>query len=171
MPTGNQQKTRILLLGHEFYLTVKCLFLLYITCTTQINPSENPPLNPATELPKLIFLLTTTKNEITYTLKSKFYHSKSFHEFPSGWHTVHKEDLINEDVNLFIFNIEFEKQFHTFLFSRQELLSFVNGKTTDQNDLYHFYFHKKDKIIEVRDQEKDALPFYNHWSLPTEIIY
>ena len=116
-------------------------------------------------------LLETRKNEITYTLKAKFYHSKSFHNFPSGWHTVHKDDLVNEDLSLFIFNVEFEGSFYPFLFSRQELLLFVKDKTTDQNDLYHFYFHiNKDKVMEVRDQEKDASAYYSHWKLPTKII-
>lgn len=116
-------------------------------------------------------LLETRKNEITYTLKAKFYHSKSFHNFPSGWHTVHKDDLVNEDLSLFIFNVEFEGSFYPFFFSRQELLLFVKDKTIDQNDLYHFYFHiNKDKVMEVRDQEKDASAYYSHWKLPTKII-
>lgn len=116
-------------------------------------------------------LLETKENEITYTLKGKFYHSKSFHSFPSGWHTVHKDDLVNEDLNLFIFNVEFEGSFYPFIFSRQELLLFVKDKSTDQNDLYHFYFHiNNDKVMEVRDQEKDATAYYNHWKLPSEIM-
>lgn len=116
-------------------------------------------------------LLETRENEITYTLKAKFYHSKSFHRYPSGWHTVHKDDLVNEDLDLFIFNVEFEGSFYPFLLSRQELLLFVKDKTTDQNDTYHFYFHIiKDKVMEVRDQEKDASAYYSHWKLPSEIM-
>lgn len=121
---------------------------------------------------KADILLKTTENEITYTLKAKFYHSKSFKkEFPSGWHTVHEEDLMNEDIHLFIFNVEFEKQFYPFLFSRQDLLLFVKDKTTDQNHLYHFYFHVKDyKAVEVRDQEKAASIYYNNWKLPSVLM-
>lgn len=116
-------------------------------------------------------LLKTNENEITNTLKAKFYHSKSFNEFPSGWHTVNEDDLMNEDIHLFIFNVEFEKSFYPFLFSRQDLLSFVKDKTTDQNNLYHFYFHvNENKVVEVRDQEKDASIYYNHWRLPSEMM-
>lgn len=116
-------------------------------------------------------LLTTDENEITYTLKAKFYHSKSFNEFPSGWHTLHEDDLVNEDIHLFIFNVEFERSFYPFLFSRQDLLVFVKDKTTDQNNLYHFYFHvNENEVVEVRDQKKDASIYYNNWTLPSEMM-
>ncbi|MEW4286701.1 hypothetical protein [Priestia koreensis] len=135
--------------------------------------SENPDfiITKGNRAIKADILLKTTEDEIIYKLKAKFYHSKSFNKFPSGWHTVRKDDLLNEDIHLFIFNIEFEKNFYTFLFSRQELLSFVTDKTTDQNHLYHFYFHvNEDKAMEVRDQEKDVAPYFNHWKLPSEML-
>lgn len=135
--------------------------------------TENPEfsITKGNRATKADILLEINQDEITYTLKAKFYHSRSFKEFPSGWHTVHEDDLVNEDLHLFIFNVEFEKQFYPFLFSRQELLSFVKDKTTDQNNLYHFYFHVyKNKVVEVRDQEKDASFYYNHWRLPSEMM-
>lgn len=135
--------------------------------------AENPDflITKGNRAAKADIILITTENEITYTLKAKFYHSRSFKKFPSGWHTVHEDDLVNEDINLFIFNVEFEKHFYPFLFSRLELLSFVTDKATDQNHLYHFYFHvNKNKVVEVRDQEKDASIYYKHWRLPSEMM-
>lgn len=120
---------------------------------------------------KADILLKTSKNEITYTLKAKFYHSKSFDDFPSGWHTVKEDELVNEDIDLFIFNVEFKKQFYPFLFSRKELLLFVKNKSTDQNHTYHFYFHVDgNNVVEVRDQENDASNYFNHWELPSEMM-
>ncbi|MCM3175942.1 hypothetical protein [Paenibacillus sp. MER 99-2] len=134
---------------------------------------ENPAflITKGNRAAKADILLKTTENEVTYILKAKFYHSKSFNDFPSGWHTVNEDELTNEDLHLFIFNIEFEKQFYTFLFSRTELLSFVNNKSIDQNHLYHFYFHVvHDQAVEVRDEEKDASIYYNRWKLPSFLM-
>lgn len=135
--------------------------------------AENPnfSITKGNRTAKADILLKTTENEINYTLKAKFYHSKSFNDFPSGWHTLHVDDLVNEDIHLFIFNVEFEKNFYPFLFSKQDLLSFVKDKATDQNNLYHFYFHiKQNKVLEVRDQEKDASIYYNNWRLPSVVL-
>jgi hypothetical protein len=135
--------------------------------------AENPEfsITKGNRAAKADILLKTSKHEITYTLKAKFYHSKSFYNFPSGWHTVKEEELVNEDTDLFIFNVEFDKQFYPFLFSRKELLLFVKNKSTDQNHTYHFYFRvNENKVMEVRDQEKDASNYYNHWGLPSEMM-
>ncbi|WP_342574612.1 hypothetical protein [Paenibacillus sp. FSL M8-0142] len=106
------------------------------------------------------------------SLKAKFYHSRSFREFPSGWHTVNKDDLNNNvHVEMYIFTVEYQKEFYTFLFSRSELIDFVKNKTTDQNNMYHFYFHVNNgKVVEVRDSERDATPFLDNWKLPSKLL-
>ncbi len=120
---------------------------------------------------KADIIFTKQENEITYMLKAKFYHSKSFHDFPSGWHTVKKDDILNEDIHLFIFNIEYHQQFYTFLFSRMEIMKFILDKLKDQNNLYHFYFHiNENKVMEVRDKEKDASKYLENWILPSLLL-
>lgn len=117
-------------------------------------------------------ILTTKRKEITYTLKSKFYHSKSYNpDYVSGWITINKNDITNEDIQFHIFNIEYEKKYYTFFFETVDLLAFIQDKSTDQNDMYHFYFHiKGGKMVECRDDEKDVSQYYNTWTLPTKFI-
>lgn len=97
----------------------------------------------------------------------KFYHSKSFHEdFPASWHTINEEDLNDTNIHCFIFNLEHQGKYYTFIFSRTELVSFVSDKVKDQNNNYHFYFHiKHGKVLECRDRDKDVSTFLNRWSV------
>jgi len=120
---------------------------------------------------KADIIFTKQENEITYNLKAKFYHSRSFKDFPSGWHTVSKDDILNEDINMYIFNIEYQQEFYTFLFSRLDILKFVVNKLKDQNNLYHFYFHVTGgREMEVRDKEKNASKHFNNWTLPSQLL-
>jgi hypothetical protein len=133
------------------------------------NPSFN--VSKGNRAAKADIIFTKTEREITYSLKAKFYHSKSFLEHVSGWHTVSTTDVQNEDIHMYIFNIGYEGEFYTFLFSRTELLSFIKGKTTGQSNTYHFYFQiVNGKAIEIRDEERDASKFLNNWKLPSEIL-
>jgi hypothetical protein len=135
----------------------------------QHNPSFN--VSKGNRAAKADIILTTTEREITYSLKAKFYHSKSFLEHVSGWHTVTKADILNEDIQMYVFNVEYKSEFYTFLFSRTELLIFIKGKSTGESDTYHFYFHiVNGKVIECRDEERDATKYQKNWKLPSEIL-
>lgn len=133
------------------------------------NPAFN--VSKGNRAAKADILLTTTHREITYILKARFYHSKSFLKHVSGWHTVSKADVLNDDIQMYIFNVEYEEEFYTFLFSRPEFLSFIKGKSTGESDTYHFYFQIKDgKAIECRDDVRDASKHLNNWTKPTAIL-
>ncbi|WP_346920784.1 hypothetical protein [Clostridium sp. UBA7339] len=105
-------------------------------------------------------------------IKAKFYHSKSYNdECPSGWHTVNEEELLNSDIDSFIFNLEYQKKFYTFIFTTDELRGYVKDKDKDQNNNYYFYFNIKDqKALEYRDGEKDVTKYLNRWGIVSQII-
>lgn len=115
-------------------------------------------------------ILTSKKDNII--LKAKFYHSKSHipHK-PSGWHRIEESDIRNEEISLYIFNIDYNEEFYTFFFTRNELINYVKDKEIDKNSTYHFYFHiEGDKAIDYRDEKSDVTNYLNRWNLPTEII-
>jgi len=106
-------------------------------------------------------------------LFGKFYYSKSFHDFPSGWHTLKESDLEKEHIKFHIFTVSFENKFHNFIFSTEELKQYVLNKPKDSSDQYYFYFHIKEggnKIVDDRDGEKDVHRYYENWNLFGEII-
>ena len=99
-------------------------------------------------------------------LLGKFYYSKSFHEFPSGWHTVKEADLEKEHLDFHIFTVSFENKFYNFLFSHAELKQFVQNKAKDSSGQYYFYFQiNGDKFIERRDGERDVQFYFERWDL------
>ena len=105
------------------------------------------------------------------TLKCKFYHSKSHNELcPSGWHTVN-EDELNSDIDIFIFNVEYQREFYTFMLTSSELKDFIREKEKDQNENYYFYFNiKDDKAFEYRDGEREVTQYLNRWNIISNII-
>lgn len=109
---------------------------------------------------------------ISYPLKANFYHSKSHNEgFVRGWHTVKRDDLPNEDIQFYVFVVEYNSKFHTWLFSRVDLLVYCQQKEVDANNLYHFYFTIKDgKNYEARDGEIDVSRYYEQWDLPSKYM-
>lgn len=116
------------------------------------------------------FSLTT--NKITYPLKANFYHSKNHEiDYVRGWHTVKKEDLDNENIHFYIFLVEDSNGgFCSWVFSRIDLILFCsnNGKSENQN-VYHFYFTKKDgEMYEDRDGKIDVTPYYEKWDVPSQ---
>lgn len=104
-------------------------------------------------------------------LKCKFYHSKSHNDIcPSGWHTVN-EDELKLDIDIFIFNVEYQREFYTFMFTSNELKDFIKEKEKDQNQNYYFYFNIKDgKAFEYRDGEKEVTQYLNRWDIISKII-
>ena len=104
-------------------------------------------------------------------LLGKFYYSKSFHDFPSGWHTVKEADLNKEHIDFHIFTISYENNFYSFLFTHEELKQFVEKKAKDSSDQYYFYFHVNgDKKTENRDGEKDVHFNYENWDMFSQMI-
>lgn len=103
--------------------------------------------------------------------KCKFYHSKSYNDIcPSGWHTVN-EDELKLDIDIFIFNLEYQREFYTFMFTSHELKDFIKEKEKDQNQNYYFYFNIKDgKALEYRDGEKEVTQYLNRWDIISKII-
>ena len=109
-----------------------------------------------------------SKKELTI----KFYHSKSHNEeYPSGWHTLNEEELTNAGIDGFIFNLEYQKEFYTFIFAASELKEYVKHKDKDQNNNYYFYFNiKEQKAIDYRDGEEDVTKYLNRWGIFSQII-
>lgn len=104
-------------------------------------------------------------------LLGKFYYSKSFHDFPSGWHTVREADLEKNHIDFYIFTISYENNFYNFLFSHEELKRYVQKKPKDSSDQYCFYFHvKDDKKTENRNGEKNVQFNFENWDLFGEIL-
>ncbi|KEI08525.1 hypothetical protein [Clostridium novyi] len=105
-------------------------------------------------------------------LKAKFYHSKSHNpNQPSGWNTVKKSDLDNDQLNLFIFNIAYNEDFYTFFFTKTELLNYVKNKELDKNNLYHFYINIENNIAtDYRDGNMDITSYLDRWDLPTKML-
>ncbi|WP_121664497.1 hypothetical protein [Metabacillus litoralis] len=131
-----------------------------------LNPSINVKIAKRSDSGDLII----QKNKIT--LDAKFYYSKShIKEHVSSWHTVKEEDIFNDDIDIHIFSVSYEGEFHTFLFTAQELQNFVKNKESGSAELYHFYFHKHgDQTTEVRDGEKDVNKFYERWSVVADLL-
>lgn len=105
-------------------------------------------------------------------IKAKFYHSKSHSDdLPSGWHTVNEEELINSDTDSFIFNLEYQKEFYTFIFTTNELKDYVKDKDKDQNNNYYFYFNIEDKkAVEKRDGITDVSKYLDRWDIVSQIV-
>jgi hypothetical protein len=116
-------------------------------------------------------IIIEVKNNPNKSLKVKFYYSKSYLEHVSSWHTVSVEDINNNDIDLYIFTVSHQQDFHTFLFTHSDIKHFVVDKSYGNSNLYHFYFHKKhNKIVEVRDHEKDASTYYERWEIIKDLI-
>ncbi|MED3604157.1 hypothetical protein ACTOS9_21990 (plasmid) [Bacillus subtilis] len=104
-------------------------------------------------------------------LLGKFYYSKSFHDFPSGWHTVREADLEKDHIDFHIFTVSYENKFYSFLFSHDELKRFVEKKAKDSSDQYYFYFHVNGgKKTENRDGERDVQFNYENWDLFSQML-
>ncbi|HBJ1652451.1 hypothetical protein FDB55_16625 [Clostridium botulinum] len=116
-------------------------------------------------------IVITNKNN-KEVIKAKFYHSKSHNdEYPFGWHTVNEEEILNNDFDMFIFNIEYKQVFYTFIFLTNELKEYIKNKEKDQNNNYYFYFNiKNGAAIDYRDGEQDVLRYLNRWNVINEII-
>jgi hypothetical protein len=101
----------------------------------------------------------------------KYYYSKSFLEFPSGWHTVDISDLESDAFDIYVFNVSFKDEYFVFFFTKDELKSYVQRKKLNSGTKYYFYFHiENGKIIEVRDDEYNVSKYYDRWELPSEIV-
>lgn len=113
-------------------------------------------------------ILTNNMN----SLDVKFYYSKShIKEHVSSWHTVKKDEIFNNAINLHIFTVSYDGEFHTFIFTKDELQNFVKNKECGSAELYHFYFHKLgNKLLEVRDGEKDVSKYYERWNFVANML-
>lgn len=124
---------------------------------------------------------------MSYPMYIKFFFSKMKSENRDySWFTVKREDIEEmraiansekecshniEDIIFFAFDEDSEEELLVML-SRIELLSFIKYKNFDSNDVYHFYFKKKDdgKIIEFKDnKEIDVTNISNDYSSLTQI--
>lgn len=104
-------------------------------------------------------------------LLGKFFYSKSFNDFPSGWHTLKSSDLEKTYINFYVFTVSFEEKFYNFIFSREEMKQYVLKKAKDSSDQYYFYFHVNDgKKVETRDDERDVETYFENWALFGECI-
>lgn len=101
----------------------------------------------------------------------KYYYSKSFLDYPSGWHTIDISDLENDNFDIYVFTVSYKEEYFVFFFTKEELRSYVSKKKLNSTTKYYFYFRiQNNKIVEVRDDEYDVSHFYNRWNLPTTII-
>lgn len=116
-------------------------------------------------------ILKSEKNK-SKKLKIKFFHSKSYEaNYVSGWHTLPKSFLEENNIDIYIFNVAYQGEIYSFIFSQDELYDFVEDKSLDQNEQYHFYFRLNEKkVYEDRDGNKDASLYYNRWDLPSTIL-
>lgn len=101
----------------------------------------------------------------------KYYYSKSFLEFPSGWHTVDISDIENNSFDMYVFNVSYQEEYFVFFFTKEELKSYVTHKKLNSGTKYYFYFRiENGKIIEVRDDERDVSMYYDRWDLPSKLV-
>lgn len=113
-------------------------------------------------------VLTDDKNN---KLLLKYYYSKSFLEYPSGWHTVDINDLESDSFDIYAFNVSFQEEFFVFFFTREELKSYVSRKRLNSSTKYYFYFQiQNGKVVEVRDAENDVSEYYERWDLPSQLV-
>lgn len=99
--------------------------------------------------------------------RSKNYVEKGFDW--RGWHTIKSSDIKSFDS--FIFSIENEGKLHFFIFSKQEFKKVLALKTTDSNDIYHFYLNKStnnEGVSLVTDDREDSVidmkEYYQNWN-------
>lgn len=101
----------------------------------------------------------------------KYYYSKSFLDFPSGWHTVDVSDIENDAFDIYAFNVSYQEEYFVFFFTREEIRSYVANKRLNSATKYYFYLHiENGKIIEVRDDERDVSKYYDRWDLPSQLV-
>ncbi|MGM0890670.1 MAG: hypothetical protein ACQEW5_28035 [Bacillota bacterium] len=102
----------------------------------------------------------------------KYYYSKSFLDFPSGWNTVDLSDIESDAFDIYVFNVSYEEKFHVFFFTKEELKSYVSKKRLNSSTKYYFYFqiHPNGKIIETREDENDVSKYYERWNLPSQLV-
>lgn len=106
-------------------------------------------------------------------LKVKYFHSKSYNKvFTAGWNTVNINDIENIKYDLYIFCIDFNGKFKTFLFTNEDMINLILKKQIDVSGNYHFYIHIKEdgRIVECRDEEIDISKNYENWNLATKLI-
>ncbi|MGP4107934.1 hypothetical protein [Virgibacillus sp. L01] len=105
------------------------------------------------------------------TINSKFYYSRSYIEdYPSSWYTVKKNDVTDKAIDLYIFTLAYENEFHTLLITPSELKMLVKDKQPDNSNKYHFYFHKRgERLLEVRDDEINVTKYYERWNILNEL--
>lgn len=105
------------------------------------------------------------------SLNAKFYYSKSYEEFPGGWHTVKQADLQNNNIDLHIFTVAHNDNYYTFTFTQEHLRQYVQQKKLDSSNQYYFYFHiVGGKQVESRDGERDVSYNYENWELIGETL-
>lgn len=99
--------------------------------------------------------------------KAKFYHSGGYNEdFPASWHTLSEDDVNDNTIDYFIFNLEDKGLFYSFIFTSQEIKQYIKGKVKDQNNKYYFYFQiKNGKVLECRDGDNDVSQYLNRWKI------
>ncbi len=101
----------------------------------------------------------------------KFYYSKSFHDFPSGWHTVRETDLEKDHIAFHVFTVAYDNKFYNFIYSHEELKQYVQKKAKDSSGQYYFYFHVNDgKKTENRDGERDVQFNFENWDLFGQLV-
>lgn len=104
-------------------------------------------------------------------IKAKFYYSKSHLNHVSSWHTVSTADIQDDQIELHIFTVSYNQDFHSYFFTTDELRDFVKGKRSDNAGLYHFYFHQVNgENVENRDQKYDVSKYYDRWALVSEMF-
>lgn len=101
----------------------------------------------------------------------KYYYSRSFHDFPSGWHTVDISDIESNAFDIYAFAVSYQEEYFVFFFTKEELKSYVSRKKLNSSTKYYFYFHiNNGKIVEVRDDEFDVSKYFDRWDLPSQIV-
>lgn len=84
-----------------------------------------------------------------------------------AWHTLPVESL--EMYDGYIFTVENGEDIELFIFTQQELKSYVMNKTptkSNGNEIYHFYFSKENngKYVDRRGDEKSITKYHNNWN-------
>lgn len=101
----------------------------------------------------------------------KYYYSRSFRDFPSGWHTVDISDIENNIFDIYAFAVTYQEEYFVFFYTSDELKSFVSRKKLNSSTKYYFYFHiENGKIVEVRDDEYNVSEYFDRWDLPSQIV-
>jgi hypothetical protein len=122
-------------------------------------------------------VVVTSKQGKLYNIK--LFYSRSYPDYVNnvicaGWHTLYEKEIDNDGFSFFIFVVgDTGRNYHYFIFKREDITKEFDYKVYDANRALHFYFRVKNdgSPVELREKERDMRAFYNNWDIFAQLMH